>query len=763
MADEAKTSGEDPLHVPQSTVPHLSSIELESGANPSEPASAEHPIVSVAPAALTPSSTTVVETGSNPASAELQPSCSASAEVVDPPPRLNWAEEENIEEAQTRSESTHPSTGLYRSGTATLDWDFAGDSLFGEKDLRQWWFGMFAHHSSADLVQGDILTINRTPSFIVDRLVRYSSNNKALAKTSLRDVRFLRDQNVYVTAELSSLNEEGKWKCFEGLNPKLIQLADRTGFKSHVSRRCLVFEDNMASALMSAIEDWEDDLEPHTNFINYWSSRDPTRESNTSSASGNTSFADDGQSKDTSGSTAGNLPEGVRNMEEDVTPIGAAANLSLPRANTSGTDLEVQPTEATASPTELPLTDQQKLRLQYLASHEGEDSSPTQQMPPAALQLMHHPMLGCCARCGTTPRDGTCECSQSETGKPTSQFASLFKVSSKSIAAQKVRPFVACNYVHCTGPRDHINAACGALHQRCERCHCRGHSSTICPLADGSRTFTQLQADFEAFADHGFLTQHRDKGCAGMGFYPAQSLRCLRYIRATGYNALLGVETEEAIKYLTNIYKMSQAMEGFGPQFQALSDRELRELMKMSSGPTAAKRARPTTPAYAQVAAAAASAKPMPAPRPIPSTSATKAPRTPAQRAGYRSTYPDHQYQHWKAQQSAGRALPSGGSSRGRGHKGSTPYPPRGTPRGGTKSSGTRGRGSSPRGGQLPRASTPQGRGRGRGTPPNPAPATPQRTTLEAAKTAIKEMGHLGDSAYNEKVNDLLQRMGHSN
>ena len=50
-------------------------------------------------------------------------------------------------------------------------------------------------------------------------------------------------------------------------------------------------------------------------------------------------------------------------------------------------ELAAQPAEATASSADEPLSDHQKLRLQYLANKEGEDSPSSGSIPSAAHQL----------------------------------------------------------------------------------------------------------------------------------------------------------------------------------------------------------------------------------------------------------------------------------------------------------------------------------------------------------------------------------------
>ena len=566
----------------------------------------------------------------------------------------------------------HAATGLYLDGTTMLEWNHADDGLLVDagKVQQEWWSALFEHFTNSDLALGNFLWLSHTPTVIAERLRPQSWNNKGLGRAPLEDLRYLADRRVYVSRTLS-FPEEGVWKSFEMPNPRTITLAAREGFRQHVKVRCEVSEDIFAHAIMAALDEWSEELDPQDTFLPYWRRHDPSQERKAQSVNDTSSSADDHSSLGGSGlmAQAARLPTGLSSASShtslDSGPEERIKYLEDEIQRLKRTMAETQPTGAAAPEAEL--SSRQKLRLQYLHDREGEDlSSSGLSIPSVAQQLLRNPPLECCTQCGILPQAGSCGCSRSESA-PSDKYAQLFPVSAHSVAAQQVSPAVACNYTHCYGLKNHALAACPALHQRCETCRCRGHSASICPLGDRpTLTFDRLSADFEAFADSGYLTRLRNRGAPGMGFYPARSLRCIRYLRATGYTALRRLPIGKAMDFMENIFQLTQAegMEGLGPQFTPLEDREVRALVRKSSEsePTPPKRAKPgPLRGYAQVAAKAATASsrsmppppsrstPLPPTRSSPSSSGTegKSPRT---FKPYRPSYSKADYQKWNDQ-----------------------------------------------------------------------------------------------------------------
>ncbi len=81
-----------------------------------------------------------------------------------------------------------------------------------------------------------------------------------------------------------------------------------------------------------------------------------------------------------------------------------------------------------------------------------------------------------------------------------------------------------CDYRRCANKRDHHTAVCPALHQRCDRCFCRGHSSSdFCDLRNPA-VMRRLRADFEESANLGLYTRHRFQQVE-WGFYPIPRVR----------------------------------------------------------------------------------------------------------------------------------------------------------------------------------------------------------------------------------------------
>ncbi len=81
-----------------------------------------------------------------------------------------------------------------------------------------------------------------------------------------------------------------------------------------------------------------------------------------------------------------------------------------------------------------------------------------------------------------------------------------------------------CAYLRCHNKRGHLIDACPALHGRCPRCACRGHSvEDGCDLQD-EEVMEALFSDFEMYADDGFYTERRwdldPEDSAAWGFFP---------------------------------------------------------------------------------------------------------------------------------------------------------------------------------------------------------------------------------------------------
>ena len=148
----------------------------------------------------------------------------------------------------------------------------------------------------------------------------------------------------------------------------------------------------------------------------------------------------------------------------------------------------------------------------------------------------------------------------------------------ESLAAKKTYTFM-CPYPYCRNSTYHLLITCEALHQRCAKCHCRGHDDQVaeiegrsgiydaqCPVvADANNEGTtptvfsprwqELLDMFENFASQGVLTRYRFHS-AGAGFYPAKAEGDLEIIKAIGYKWLLRLGAERALILLGSIHRL---------------------------------------------------------------------------------------------------------------------------------------------------------------------------------------------------------------
>ena len=187
------------------------------------------------------------------------------------------------------------------------------------------------------------------------------------------------------------------------------------------------------------------------------------------------------------------------------------------------------------------------------------------------------------AECGGSSKSSRTLSNSSSQSSPETQW---YTPKAESLAAKKTYKFT-CPYPYCRNSTYHLLATCEALHQRCNKCRCRGHDDQVtgiegrpgiykaqCPVvANASNTETtptvfspmwqELLDMFENFASQGVLTKHRFHS-AGMGFYPAKAEGDLEIIKAIGYKWLRLLDAEDALALLGKIHRL--CYEAFGEE-----------------------------------------------------------------------------------------------------------------------------------------------------------------------------------------------------
>ena len=714
--------------------------------------------------------------------------------AMPPIPRLPVVEEDDSEVAATDGETVsnadqemaevpverirHLATGLIRSGaTSDLVWPEDNDDLLGKKDQEAWWSGLFEYWQPEH--PGEILTLLKTPSFIQRRLVEVSENNTNFRKDALlREVRYLRDLRLYITARRCT--KQGGWTAVKSLPSKLINKADREYFTQHALERDLDVGDDIGTAMREALEEWQQDDDPGDTFSSYWTKakkrlprhqepdlgvvQPPADLSHIAAEVVIETKSEDAEEEHILDLPGTNQP----------VPMEQAAEAAAPVALVSG-----QPR----------LTAVQMRKLEFVANYEGEDPKPRPGGPTSSAQLMQHPLLNCCPNCGQEG-SGTHSC-QANTGTsfqpPTNPFADLFPVAEGSMAQTQLAPTPAkCNYTYCSTLDYHVVQACPSLHERCGTCRVRGHNDqphpahdnrVLCPVVreptgkTEGPTYTDLQRAFEAVADLGFLTRWRTHGFASCGFYPARSMRCIKFVVTMGYHALLRTNTEVAIGICNNFFQATRVV-GLGPQFDELQDYEIREISNLrdqAAAPPPTKKARRSSSATADQTPPPQAQQPVRRPptkaarkgnlgptNPFSRTGQVPAP-APVAGTGTRNTATQGSgYYRKPSQARSGSSSSAASSYRGHGPRGRSP-----APRGGY---GQRG------GGQPSRGS--YGR-RGRQPPPSSSHigqspqsnATQQVVTKQQLDAAFSVIGNLGDKQsrgdrWEATTKALFQQMG---
>ena len=189
------------------------------------------------------------------------------------------------------------------------------------------------------------------------------------------------------------------------------------------------------------------------------------------------------------------------------------------------------------------------------------------------------PDLKACIRCGNADHDTTrgCRLREDRSDDESREENNYFQPAAASVAALNKRGYI-CPYPYCRLQTVHDIRACPGLHQRCDRCRCRGHGSqaytspkdgiiyTHCPEiaaayneenpnSASSPSYSQLLAAFEGHAGTGVMTQWRNH-VAAAGFFPALGEGDVSILSAVGYKWLLAVETNHAVSLLHRINRL---------------------------------------------------------------------------------------------------------------------------------------------------------------------------------------------------------------
>ena len=192
--------------------------------------------------------------------------------------------------------------------------------------------------------------------------------------------------------------------------------------------------------------------------------------------------------------------------------------------------------------------------------------------------LKLRPDLKVCIKCGNANHDTARGCRlREDRSDDESREENYFQPAAASLAALNKRGYI-CPYPYCKVRSVHDIRACPGLHQRCDRCRCRGHGSqTYTSPKDGkiyadcpevaaalneekpnsasSPSYSQLLAAFEGHAGTGIMTQWR-YNVAAAGFFPALGEGDASILSAVGYKWLLAVETNHAVSLLHKINRL---------------------------------------------------------------------------------------------------------------------------------------------------------------------------------------------------------------
>ena len=508
----------------------------------------------------------------------------------------------------------HEGTGLARvEGTSNLTWFNAEDELHTSLDLETWYNGLFEHHKPEKT--GEILTLMVTPKIIRDRIHKvHDMNPKFVKEAKLEEVRYLQDMRCYITAQLC---DNAHWYAVTSLPGHMITRDARDVFELHTMYRALDGGDDVGIALRSAMRTWKDDTSPSRNFEKNWKSEKKKLTANAPRL---------GQTKGTKKETkkVGQPKEGtVEPKVEESTDMNANTEEVLgppevlPPPETLPETVTAMDVVPAAKPTQqrrpARLNAIQKRKLEFIANYEGEDLQPLKGGPHVTKQLLQHPPLDCCSLCGDeNTEDHKCPASPDSVRdlQRENPYRDIFEIPAESVVFSKHRASVpvSCTYLYCSSTNlRHVVEACPSLHERCGTCRVRGHNDqphpafdnrAICPRVrpagqteEGLPTYKDLQTEFEDY--HGVLTKWRFLGYAGCGFYPARSFRCIKYIVAMGYKALLRSNPEEAIANVDGFFKAAQKIRGLGSQFEPLLDTEILEISRIrdrqKDGPPAKK------------------------------------------------------------------------------------------------------------------------------------------------------------------------------
>ena len=623
----------------------------------------------------------------------------AKGEEVSPNPPRDWAtESEELAEGEdledegesgelaegedTGEPAIDIATGLERAkegSSSVLQWDAETlNPTLKDADLKDWFGGLF--NTFQPRWDGEIISLEGTPTIMSSKLFVVSNRNRSFREQYLDEIRYLVEERLYVAARLVKGNQ---FHAIREIPASLIGLKDRNGILGHAEERLgRDPDDRVAKTMIAAIQEWQDDLQPASNLGLYWGratrSQHPEGKDDESTSSQEEdnvqaelpTATQEKPSAEAAGESP--TPPAATPLAGDLLEVRVAALDTKERVAYLGHLLET--TSGLLRQEERKLNNERMSRikganlhkLEAIACGAGEDPVPVANGPQPTTLLMQEPILHCCRRCGEVG-DHTCEQYAKEPVtaklKSATSYENLFSFAEGSIAAREADPIVplACNYVRCYGPKDHAMAACPALHRRCPRCRCRGHTDApmtaegggtivACPQARGEDkrpdeigpSFDTLHREFEDFADKGHLTKWRKLGYPGAGFFPARSLKGIRYLKTLGYKPLMRASTEKGILRCNEFFRDTSTMTGLGIQFEPLEDAELAEIERIrgkAPKPPSAKRQRfeqPTAPAadtpseastYSDAASAAPKATAATGPGPAPKPVKTKAER----------------------------------------------------------------------------------------------------------------------------------------
>ena len=624
-------------------------------------------------------------------------------EELSPEPRVDWAAEseelaegEDLEDEGESGElaegedagepAIDEATGLERAkeSSSVLQWDAENlNPVLQYTDLKGWYGALF--NTFQPRWDGEIISLEVTPTIMSAKLYVVANRNRLFREQSLDDIRYLVEERLYVAAKLVSGN---RFHAIREIPASLIGLKDRNGILGHAEERLARDPDDVvAKTMIAALQAWKDDPKPASNLGLYWGKAKRSQnaegkddeESVSSHEEGDTHVEDPPVTQEEPHAEAAGeppKPPAAAPPAGDLLEVRVAALdpqervVYLEHLIETASDLKGKEERKLANERKSRIKGMNHHKLEAIACGAGEDPVPAPNGPQPTTLLMQEPILHCCRRCGAVG-DHTCEQYAKEPVTATltaaSSFDSLFSFAEGSIAAREADPIVPvkCDYTRCYGPKDHAAAACPALHRRCPRCRCRGHTDTpiraegggtivACPLARGEGqtgpSYETLHREFEDFADKGHLTKWRKLGYPGAGFFPAFSLKGIRYLKAIGYKPLMRASTEQGILRCNEFYRDTSTMTGLGIQFESLEDAELAEIERIRGKvpkPPSAKRQRfeqPAAPAtnaqdsetstYSGAASAApkptATTGPGPVPKPIVKTKAERRETPPA-------------------------------------------------------------------------------------------------------------------------------------